>query len=226
MSEKDACPNSSDVCEIPKPLSCSFRGCYDPVQHDKAYEVITFGPTGKMLSDSVTYSFCGKDTTRKVHIQSYNESLGKNEIVEDVMDLKPCSGPNSVSIEGDQWPCLVVSFGSCGPESVSFEPSDHIGEWVTQCGDEVILRQAGDNCGDALNQCWKIDFIENEALDEAFIVAIDHIDLFEPVASEAENTIEDFIKKNGLLNDKKFLTTLYLKRKCKGNNKWDFEDIP
>ena len=182
-----------------------------------------------MLSDSVTYSFCGKDTTRKVHIKSYNESLyasGTDAIVENLMDMRPCSGPNSVSIEGDLWPCLVVHFGLCGPESVSFEPTDHIGELVTRCGDEVILRQAGDNCGDILDQCWKINFIEHEVLDEAFIVSIDHDDLFEPVASEVENTIEDFIKKNGLLNNKQFITTSYLKRNCKGNNIWDFEDIP
>ena len=217
------------MCEIPKPLSCSFSGCFDHVQHDKAYKIITFGPTGKMLSDSITYSFCGKDTRRKVHIQSYNASShasGTDAFVENVMDMKPCSGPNSVSIEGDPWPCLVVHFGSCGPDSVSFEPTDHIGELVTQCEDEVVLRQAGDNCGDVLDQCWKIDFIENEALDEAFIVSIDHDDLFEPVASEVENTIENFIKKNGPLNDKRFKTTSYLKRKCTGNNIWDFEDIP
>ena len=182
-----------------------------------------------MLSDSVIYSFCGKDTTRKVHIQSYNESLYASDtdvIVKKLMDMRPCSGPNSVSIEGDPWPCLVVHFGSCGSESVSFEPADHIGELVTWCGDEVVLQQAGDNCGDELNQCWKINFIENEALDEAFIVSIDNDELFEPVASEVENTIENFIKKNGLLNDKRFITTSYLKQTCKGNNIWDFEDIP
>ena len=231
VSEKEACSNSTNLCAIPKPLSCSFHGCLDPIKHEKAYEVINFGPTGKMLRGSTIFTFCGLVTQRKVHIQSYNESLFANDTETldqdslDVMDMKPCSGPNSVSIEGLEWPCLVVHFDLCGPDSVSFEPADHIGELITDCGDEKTLKPAGDHCGDEINQCWKINFLESEEVDEAFIISLDGAELLQSVASEVESTIENFIKKNGFLNDSKFATPSFLKQNCIGNDIWELEDL-
>ena len=229
VSEKELCPDSADVCEVPKPLSCLFRGCLDPVKHDKAYNVIRLGPTGKMLAGSQIYSFCGKDTKRKILIKTYDNSaftIDKSFIGQEIMDVKPCDGENTVAIVGAKWKCFIVSFGLCGPDSVSFEPNNFIGDRVTRCNGETVLKQKGDNCGDENAQCWKIEFIENQSLEEAFIVSVDDVDLFEPVTSEVENTIEKFIKQNGFLNDKRFLTTSYLRQTCTGHEEWELEDMP
>jgi len=178
-----------------------------------------------MLREDKLFSFCGKDTMFKALIKSFNST---EEGVEETIDIQPCSGPNSVSIKGQNWPwpCLVVLFGGCGQDSVMFEPADSLGDFVTQCGDKKELRKAGDNCGDKNNQCWQIDFMEKEDPVDAFLVSEDRDDLLEPVAFEVVNTIEKVIKDKGSLNEKSFIKSTILKNRCKGNNTWQIESIP